>query len=144
MKPVKTKLITSDKKIKYTNHLGSFVSQAEAERYAVLLEMQAKGLISDLQRRVSFTLIEAVKVYKYERVVLKTKTKTRKKKVTAESPVTFEANFTYRNKHGKLRVEVVRTDKEYKDPTYIIKRKLMRYLHNIVIIENKLTLMRNI
>ncbi len=136
MKPVNTKPITSDKKLKYTNDLGSFVSQAEADRYAVLLEMQSKGLISDLQRRVSFTLIEAVKVYKYERVVLKTKTKSQKKKVTAESPVTFEANFTYRNKQGKLRVEVVKTLNEYKDPAYIIKRKLMRYLHNIVVVEN--------
>lgn len=136
MKPVKTKLITSDKKLKYTNHLGSFVSQAEADRYQVLLTMEKQGLISDLQRRVSFTLIEAVKVYKYERVVLKTKTKSQKKKVTAESPVTFEANFTYRNKQGKLRVEVVKTLNEYKDPAYIIKRKLMRYLHNIVVVEN--------
>ena len=136
MKPVKTKLITSDKKLKYTNHLGSFVSQAEADRYQVLLTMEKQGLISDLQRRVSFTLLEAVRVYKYERVVLKTKTKSQKKKVTAESPVTFEANFTYRNKQGKLRVEVVKTLNEYKDPAYIIKRKLMRYLHNIVVVEN--------
>lgn len=136
MKPVNTKPITSDRKLKYANYLGCFVSQAEADRYTILLDMQAKGLISDLQRRVSFTLIEAVRVYKYERIVLKTKTKTRKKKVTVESTVTFEANFTYRNKQGKLRVEVVKKPNEYKDPVYIIKRKLMRYLHNIVVIEN--------
>lgn len=126
-----------DKKGRYANHLGNFKSEAEADRYAVLLDMQAKGFISDLQRRVCFTLLEAVRVYKYEHVVLKIKTKTQKKKITAERPVTFEANFTYRNKQGKLRVEVVKSDKEYKDPTYIIKRKLIRYLHNIVVIENK-------
>ncbi|PXV62365.1 hypothetical protein CLV62_12053 [Dysgonomonas alginatilytica] len=136
MKPTNTKLIPLDNKGKYTNHFGNFKSKAEADRYEVLLNMEKEGQITQLQRRVSFTLLEAVTVIRYEKEVLKTKTKTIKKKVCVEYPVNFEANFTYRNIKGKLRVEVVKTDKEYKDPTYIIKRKLMRYLHNIVIIEN--------
>lgn len=136
MKPVKMRQIASNCKLKYKNHLGIFSSKEEADRYEVLLEMQKRGLISDLRHRVSFTLLDSVKVNKYQRVVMKTKTKTVKKKVCAESPVALEVSFVYKNKKGYLRVEVVKSEREYKDPAYIIKRKLMRYLHNIIIVEN--------
>jgi len=135
MKPVKMKKITATDKLRFTNYLGNFTSENEAKRYETLLQMQELGLITGLQNRVSFILLDAVKVYKYQRVSMKTKTKLVKRKVSAESPVTFEVSFVYHNKKGHLRVEVVKPCKDYRDPAYVIKRKLMRYLHNIVVIE---------
>lgn len=49
-----------------------------------------------------------------------------------ERPVDYVADFVYRDKFGALFVEDV---KGFKTPDYIIKRKLMLWVHKIKIIE---------
>lgn len=136
MKPVNYKSIGNSKKLKFNNELGCFASEKEAERYRILLEMERIGKISGLQCHVNFELLEPVCHIKREKKVLKTKVKTIKKKICVEQGVTMDVSFIYYNPKGKLRVEVVKRKRDYADPAYIIKRKLMRYLHNIVVIEN--------
>lgn len=136
MKPVKIRKSNSVKYALISTPDGNFTSWKEYDRYLVLLGMQNKGLIYGLQKHVTFTLLDAVYIYKYERKALKTKTKKVKKKICAEAAVAFDASFIYYNKKGNIRVELVKDRKAYKDPVYIIKRKLIRYLHQIVVIEN--------
>ena len=136
MKPVKYRPYKSNLKLKFENDMGCFASEKEAERYRILADMERNGKISDLQCHVNFELLEPVYHVKREKKALKTKTKTIKKNVCVEQGVTMDASFIYLNPKGKLRVEVVKRKRDYKDPAYIIKRKLMRYLHNIVVIEN--------
>lgn len=136
MKPVKKKKIKSESKLSYISDKGKFNSKAEADRYSVLLELEKKGKISNLEKHIQFTLLDAHYVTKKEKIVMKTKTKYVKKKVCDEYAVTLDVSFVYLNHKGRMRVEVVKTDKDYKEPVYVLKRKLMRYLHNIVIIEN--------
>lgn len=129
MKPIKTLNYSTDKK-----QTVSFKTKKEADRYAVLSQMQEKGLITDLQTNVTFILIDAVYKTVTEKKIRNGKPTTKKKKICVETPVKFTANFTYKNKKGKLRVEVVRTN--YRDDAYTTKRKLIRYLHQITLIEN--------
>lgn len=136
MKTPQFELNRSKKNLKFRNEDGYFASEKEAERYRILKEMELKGSISDLQCHVTFILLPAVYKNRNERKVLKTKIKTERKSVCIEQGVTLDVSFVYRNKKGKLRAEVVKNDQDYKDPTYILKRKLIRYLNQIIIIEN--------
>lgn len=135
MKPVRFHQKESLSGLNYITELGRFKNQKEAIRYKQLLDIQEKGDISGLQRRVSFILIDAVyKKRYYTKVVRKNKKVKATKKVLIENAVTFEADFIYYNKKNKLRVEVVRNN--YKDDAYITKRRLIKYLHQINVIEN--------
>jgi hypothetical protein len=110
-----------------------FDSKREAKRYQELKLLEKCGAISDLKRQVVFELIPAqreksTKVY----------TKGRKKGQPIEGKliekaVTYISDFAYIDTAtGKMVVEDakgMRTDK------YIIKRKLMLYIHNIKIQE---------
>lgn len=127
MKPIKIKQRKDDL---------LFKSQIGADRYGHLSEMQGKGLITDLKRNVTFMLIEPV--YKKQTIKrrLKTKIKTEKKKVCVKGGITLTADIIYRNKKGKLIVEMVKQSKDYKDPVYVLKKKLLYYFHRIDIIEN--------
>lgn len=136
MKKIEYKIKKIANNHKYTNNLGQFKTKAEADRYQILYDLQQQKIIHDLQRNAVVTLLKEVKVYKYERKVLKYKTKTAKKRITVEKATTLTVNFIYKDKKGRLKFEVVKSPKEYKDPTYILKRKLMRYLFQIKLIEN--------
>lgn len=91
-------------------------SLAESRRYSELSRLARLGVISDLKRQVSFELIPAQ--YGEDGKLL-------------ERAVTYKADFTY-YKNGKLVVEDV---KGVKTKDYIIKRKLMLYVHNIKLVE---------
>lgn len=87
-------------------------SRREAERARILRLMQKAGEITDLKEQVKFELIPAQYI----------------NGKCAERAVTYIADFTYTDKNGNLIVEDakgVRTEK------YIIKRKLMLYVHGI-------------
>lgn len=110
-----------------------FDSKREAVRYYELKLLEKSGAISGLKRQVTFELIpvqreKSTKVYK----------KGRKKGQPVEGKiiekaVTYIADFVYTDSAtGKVVVEDakgMRTDK------YIIKRKLMLYIHGIKIQE---------
>lgn len=104
-------------KAKKTEYDGIiFDSKKEANRYAELRLLERAGEISGLQRQVNFTLIPSQKID--GKVV--------------ERACTYKADFTYQH-NGKT---VVEDTKGFKTPEYIIKRKLMLYIHGIRIKES--------
>jgi hypothetical protein len=75
--------------------------------------LQRAGEISDLKRQVPFELIP---------------------KQEGERAVKYIADFVY-TERGKQVVEDVKSSATRKKAEYVIKRKLMRYIHNIKIKE---------
>jgi len=92
-----------------------FDSIKECQRYCELKLMQRAGVISDLQMQVAFELIPSQRVD--GKVV--------------ERAVNYIADFVYQQNGLK----VVEDTKGYKTPEYIIKRKLMLWVHGIRIRE---------
>jgi hypothetical protein len=86
-------------------------SKKEARRWMELCLLQRAGEISDLKRQVPFELIP---------------------KQEGERAVKYIADFVY-TENGKQVVEDVKSPATKKNPEYVIKRKLMRYIHNIKI-----------
>ena len=113
-----------------------FDSRKEARRYNELLLLERAGAIQDLQRQVPFELIAAQyeeiptgEVYK--RGELKGKPKF--KRVCIEKSVVYNADFVY-YENGKKVVEDTKSEAT-KTKDYVIKRKLMLYIHGIKIRE---------
>ena len=121
------------KKAKYGNNkivLGddTYDSMKEYRRYLDLLAMENAGEIEDLRRQVKFVLIPAQR----EPDTIGKRGGIKKGKLL-EREVAYFADFVYKDvKSGEIVVEDtkgMRTDK------YIIKRKLMLYVHHIKIKE---------
>lgn len=93
----------------------TFDSAKEWKRWRELILLQKAGKISDLQRQVKFELIPS------QRIAGK----------VVERPCTYIADFVY-SENGK---RVVEDTKGFKTTEYIIKRKLMLYVHGIQIKE---------
>ena len=99
----------------------TYDSKKEYLRHQALLLLEKAELISDLQRQVKFELIPTQRID--GKVV--------------ERPISYIADFVYR-KDGGLVVEDV---KGYRDPAsagyakFVIKRKLMLWIHGIRITE---------
>ena len=108
-----------------------FDSKKEATRYKELKTLERAGIIQDLQRQVKYVLIPA----QYEpsgEIYTKGKEKGKSKKgKLIERECAYYADFVY-TENGKT---VVEDTKGVKTPEYIIKRKLMLYVHNIKIKE---------
>lgn len=104
-----------------------FDSGKEARRYAELCLMAQNGEISSIERQVPFVLIPAQrepdKVGKRGGVY-------RGKSI--ERPVVYYADFVYKDKQGN---RVVEDTKGVRTADYVIKRKLMLYMHGIRIKE---------
>ena len=92
-----------------------FDSRKEYIRYRELVLLQRTGQISDLKRQVKYELIPS------QRVGGK----------VAERACTYVADFVY-TENGKT---VVEDTKGFRTKDYIIKRKLMLYVHGIQIRE---------
>lgn len=109
-----------------------FDSKKEALRFKELKMLEKAGIISNLQRQVKYVLIPA----QYEltdEAYAKGKEKGKPKKGRLiERECAYYADFVYSTKGGEL---VVEDTKGVKTPEYIIKRKLMLYVHNIKIKE---------
>ena len=114
---------------KITINGKEFDSRKEARRYSELLLLQKAGQITDLQTQVSFELIPA----QYETIERYGKKGQRLKdgKRCIEKAVNYIADFVY-TKNGKT---VVEDTKGFKTKDYILKRKLMLYIHGIRIKE---------
>lgn len=95
----------------------TFDSKKEASRWLELDLLERAGEISHLQRQVKYELIPSQKID--GKVV--------------ERPCSYIADFVY-HELGSNEV-VVEDTKGFKTPDYIIKRKLMLYVHGIQIRE---------
>lgn len=98
----------------------TFDSKKEARVYFELLLLKKAGEILDLERQVNFELVPA----QYDAV--------NGKKKCVEKAVTYRADFVVTHPDGeKTAIDA----KGMRTPVYIVKRKLMRYLKNIVVKE---------
>ena len=96
---------------------GGHASKKEHQRAGQLRLMQRAGLISNLREQVPFLLIPA---HRFDDGSL-------------ERACRYVADFVYTDTHtGQT---IVEDTKGYRTPDYIIKRKLMLYLHGIRIKE---------
>lgn len=93
----------------------TFDSKKEYERFCELSLFEKAGTITDLQRQVRFRLLPSQ----------------RRDGKVIERPCDYIADFTYKI-DGKL---IVEDTKGMKTLDYIIKRKLMLYIHDIIIRE---------
>lgn len=100
---------------KITINGETFDSRKEARRYGELVLLEKAGLVSDLKRQVKFELIPSQRVN--GKVV--------------ERACTYVADFVY-TEGGKT---VVEDTKGFRTKDYIIKRKLMLYVHGIQVRE---------
>lgn len=115
---------------KVINEYGTFDSKREWERYKQLLLMEKEGLISNLQRQVPFIVIPAI----YEDVEVKLKTKSKIVRKVVQSASKYIADFVY-VEDGKVVVNDSKASYDFQDPVYRLKKRLMKYFHNIDIKE---------
>ena len=115
--------------IKTTVNGIEFPSRKEARRYQDLLLLQRAGVIKKLERQVKFVLIPA----QYETTIRYGKKGQRLKdgQKLLEKECSYVADFVY-EENGK---RIVEDTKGIKTKDYIIKRKLMLYVHGIRIRE---------
>lgn len=107
-----------------------FDSKREAKRYKELRLLEKVGEIQDLRLQEKFVLIPA----QYEflpRYSEKTGKRLKDKKVCIEKECAYKADFVYLQ-NGRL---VVEDTKGFRTTDYVIKRKLMLYVHGIRIQE---------
>ena len=95
-----------------------FDSQKEARRYDHLILRQQAGEIRDLRLQVDFTLQEAYTDQEGRRI----------------RAIRYRADFTYRERDGRLVVEDVKS-RPTRTREYLIKRKLMKEQRGIDITE---------
>jgi hypothetical protein len=109
-----------------------FDSRKEARRWQQLRLLESRGEIQDLKRQVEYELVpnqyEIV-----ERYSDKTGKRLKDEKRLAERRVYYVADFVY-TKDGETVVEDTKSPVT-RTKDYIIKRKLMRHIHGIVIRE---------
>ena len=105
---------------------NTFDSRKEYRRFCELSLLQRAGAITDLQRQVEFVLIPAQR----EPDTIGVRGGVKKGK-TIELAVKYVADFVYQE-NGKT---VVEDTKGFKTKDYIIKRKLMLWVHGIRIKE---------
>ena len=109
----------------------TFDSKKEANRYKELSLLQKAGEISGLQTQVRYVLIPAQREVSDE-VYTKGENKGKYKPgKLLERECTYVADFVY-YKDGKV---IVEDTKGFRTKEYIIKRKLMLYVHHIQIKE---------
>lgn len=93
-----------------------FDSRREAQRYAELKLLERAGEITDLRTQVKYTLIPAQK----------------RPSGGVERACTYTADFVYKDKSGH---EIVEDAKGMRTQQYIIRRKLMLWVHGIEVVE---------
>lgn len=104
-----------------------FDSKKEARRYQELILLQKTGTVHDLKRQVKYILIPTQR----EPDTIGARGGIHKGKVI-EKECSYVADFVYRTDDGLV---VVEDTKGFRTKDYIIKRKLMLYIHGIRIKE---------
>lgn len=105
----------------------TFDSRREAKRYCELCVLERAGEIIDLQIQKTFVLVpeqRAESTERYQKGIHKGEWKQGK---LLERPITYIADFAY-YQDGKL---IVEDAKGLRTKEYILKRKLMLFIHNI-------------
>lgn len=107
-----------------------FDSKKESQRYLVLKQAQADGIISELALQPKFELIPAVK----ETYIEHLKTKDRVRERVVQRPITYNGDFSY-FKEGQLVIEDVKASPHLAaiDKAFLIKEKLFRYINGFSI-----------
>lgn len=105
----------------------TFDSAKEYRRYCELKLLEKAGEITDLQMQVKFVLIPSQR----EADIIGVRGGTKKGKLI-EKECSYYADFVYLDKNGQ---RVVEDTKGMRTTDYIIKRKLMMYVHGIRIRE---------
>lgn len=108
-----------------------FDSKKEATRYSELVLLERAGRIQNLQRQVKFVLIPAQREFCNEIYTKGKKKGCFKPGKLLEKELSYVADFVY-TEDGK---QVVEDTKGFKTKDYIIKRKLMLWVHGIRIKE---------
>lgn len=106
-------------------------SMREAHRWEELLLLKRAGKIKDLERQVKYELIPA-QYETYERYGINGNRLKDGKRIV-EKPCDYVADFVYTD--IETNKTVVEDTKGFRTRDYIIKRKLMLYVHNIRIKE---------
>lgn len=104
----------------------TFDSRKEFRRWQELRLLERAGAISQLERQVSFELIPAIR----EPPTIGPRGGVKQGRII-EKPVNYVADFVY-CKDGQ---KVVEDSKGFRTADYIIKRKLMLYIHGIRLLE---------
>ena len=100
-----------------------FDSKREADRWTYLCQLMDAGVITELDRQVTFELLPA----QYELSTVGVRGgKDRGKCI--ERAVKYKADFVYKDQLGR---KIVEDTKGYKTPEYVLKRKLMLHVHGI-------------
>ena len=103
----------NNKKVSFRGR--TFDSIHERDRWIILTDMEKRGEIKSLKRQVAFQLIPSQKI----------------EGKTVERPVKYIADFVY-ERNGET---IVEDAKGCRTKDYIIKRKLMLFIHGIRIFE---------
>lgn len=109
-----------------------FDSKKEAQRYIELRLLERAGKISNLELQKAFELIPAQYETSADFYTRGKNKGERKKGKCIEKAVIYKADFCYVDENGYTVVEDV---KGIKTKDYIIKRKLMLFVHGIKIVE---------
>ena len=113
---------------KIVNEFGTWDSKKEFQRWLVLKEAEAQGVITDLQRQVKFELIPAVR----EKYIKHLKTKNKECERTLQLPITYTCDFQY-TKNGETIVEDVKASPKMLPKDFVLKEKMMFALKGIKI-----------
>lgn len=116
------------KKVTYNGM--TFASKKEARRYKELALLEKAGQIENLRCQVKFELLPSY-IEKYPRYSEKTGKRLKDGTRTIEKGVNYIADFVY-TENGQ---QVVEDTKGMRTTEYIIKRKLMLWVHHIRIKE---------
>jgi hypothetical protein len=108
----------------------SFDSTKESKVYRALTIMQQQGLISELELQPRYELIPAIK----EPYTKQLKTKEKMCYRTVQLAITYTADFRFRCK-DKLYVVDVKASPKMLPKEYVLKKKMLRYFHNIEVTE---------
>ena len=113
-----------------------FDSKAEYHRWCELKLLERAGKISGLHRQVTFELIPSQREKSAEVYKAGPQKGLPKPGAVIEKPVKYVADFVYEDEHGKLVVEDAKgLKKGAAYELFVIKRKLMLYVHGIRIHE---------
>lgn len=103
----------------------TFHSRKELRRYQELLLLEKAGQIKNLRRQVKYILIPSQREIVWKKGVPK-------QGKVIERECSYVADFVY-EENGQT---VVEDSKGFRTHDYIIKRKLMLYVHGIRVLEN--------
>lgn len=118
--------------LKVTRDGMTFDSIKEYRRFCELRLLERAGEVAGLRRQVKFILIPAQREFCNEIYAKGKKKGCFKPGKLLEQECSYIADFVYTDKDRR---QVVEDTKGFKTPEYIIKRKLMLYVHGIRIRE---------